>query len=140
MANATLAQPNTQGAAGTTTPRKRPRTPRGRRKRSGPGVRVSGARSRITPQTTVSTMWMAYGSRVGAGPHCAITPDTAGPRPKPAVRVREARRAATGAAITGYGGADSSLIQLLPTTIAAATLAPETSRPAVSSGKEAAPR
>ena len=114
IASATLAQPKTQGAAGRTTPRNRPRTPRGTRKLSGPRVRVSVARSTIRPQTIVSTMWIAYGSSVGAGPHCAMTPETAGPRQNPAVRVSEARRAAVGPGTES----DSSLIQLLPTTIA----------------------
>ena len=68
-----------------------------------------------------------------------MTPDTAGPRPKPAVNVSDARLAATDPATGGYGGADSSLIQLLPTTMAAATLSPQIRRPTASAGTEAAP-
>ena len=63
---------------------------------------------------------------MGAGPHWASAPETPAPRPKPAVRVREARRARAGGSASCW---ESSLIQLVPTTMATATLTPLTSRP-----------
>ena len=140
-ANAMPAQPKTQGAAGTTTAMKRRRTLAGGRPARAPraGGRVSGASASGMHVSSVSTTWITYGSTVGAGPHCAIEPATAGPRPKPAVRVREARRAATGAGTADRGGTHSSLIHELPTTMAAATLSPLMNRPADSTTSDPAP-
>ena len=113
IAIVTAGKPNAQGATGNSSAstrhsrRPRPRRPRGvALAPSAPGA-VSGTGRACTSAAAIAIACTTYGHAIGAGANSAITPETSGPRPKPAESASVARRAPV-------AGDDSSCTQTLP--------------------------
>src|SRR5579875_84674 len=142
--NASVADPNTQGAAGATASQnRRERTARGGqlghvagapgRPAADRATPVSGARQTTVTATTPSTTCGRYGSTRGSPAHWARTDATAGPSPKPADSATADRRALTA------GSSESSCTQAVAEPNTTPEQSPASARPAAITASERGP-
>ena len=134
-------EPNTHGAAGTTTNINRGKRAEGTEQSAHhePFTRkcalclVSRTTDNNGNNATVNTRWIPYANCPGQGAHCASTPETRAPKAKPAVNDIAARFAPE-------APDDNSFNQLPPAVITIPTAAPAKKRPPAINNSTCSPR